>query len=91
MKKRSIITVYKYLVQFNVAISRSSFLALLAVMFSSSEIKLVYDHLYDYLEKNSLLMKYQSGVPKFHSSVTEMLKNTKRWIKDFATGLYYLI
>ena len=41
--------------------------------------KLVYDQLYNYLDKNKYLYTFQSGFPTLHSVVTWLLKSTNDW------------
>ena len=37
--------------------------------------RLIYDQLSKYLEQNNYLTKYQSGIRKFHSAITSLLKS----------------
>ena len=51
--------------------------------------RLVHDQLSDYLERNNyFLTKYQSGVRKFHSTVTALLKTSNNWLLNMDKGLF---
>ena len=41
--------------------------------------RLIYDQLYDYLTRNNLLTKHQSGFRSLHSTVTALLDATNEW------------
>ena len=50
--------------------------------------KLVYNHLYDYLDKNRLLFSKQSGFRSLHSVVTCLLNCTNEWYINMDKGQY---
>lgn len=53
--------------------------------------RIVYDQLYDYLSKNNLLNKYQSGFRSLHSTVTALLDATNEWYLNIDKGHLNLI
>ena len=50
--------------------------------------KLIYNQLYDYLDKNKHLFSNQSGFRALHSVVTCLLNNTDDWYVDMDNGKY---
>ena len=50
--------------------------------------RLVYDQLSYFMEQNKYLSQYQSGVRKFHSTITAMLKNSNDWLLNMDKGPY---
>ena len=50
--------------------------------------KLIYNQLYDYLDKNKLLFLNQSGFRALHSAVTCLLNNTDDWYVNMDNGRY---
>ena len=50
--------------------------------------KLIYNQLYDYLDKNELLFLNQSGFRALHSAVTCLLDNTDDWYVNMDNGRY---
>ena len=50
--------------------------------------KLIYNQLYDYLDKNKLLFLNQSGFRALHSAVTCLLNNTDDWYVNMDSGRY---
>ena len=40
---------------------------------------IIYNQLYDYLQTNNLLSKFQSGFRKFHSTAASLLDATMEW------------
>ena len=50
--------------------------------------KLIYNQLYDYLDRNKLLFSKQSGFKSLHSVVTCLLKCTNDWYLDIDKGQY---
>ena len=50
--------------------------------------KLIYDQLYQYLNKHKYLMSHQSGLRSLHSVVTCLLKGTSDWYVDIDNGRY---
>ena len=50
--------------------------------------KIIYNQLYDYLDKNKLLFPNQSGFKALHSTVTCLLNNTDDWYVNMDDGKY---
>ena len=50
--------------------------------------KLIYNQLYDYLDKNKHLFSNQSGFRALHSVVTCLLNNTDDWYVNMDNGKY---
>ncbi len=50
--------------------------------------KLVYNQVYEYLDKNKLLFSHQSGFRSLHSTVTCLLKSTDDWYVNMDQGKY---
>ena len=50
--------------------------------------KLIYDQLYQYLDKHKYLVSHQSGFRSLHSVVTCLLKGTNDWYIDIDNGRY---
>ena len=50
--------------------------------------KLIYDQLYQYLNKHKCLVSHQSGFLSLHSVVTCLLKGTSDWYIDIDNGRY---
>ena len=50
--------------------------------------KLIYNQLYDYLDRNKILFSKQSGFKSLHSVVTCLLKCTNDWYLDMDKGQY---
>ena len=50
--------------------------------------KLIYNQLYDYLDKNRLLFSKQSGFRSLHSVVTCLLNCTNDWYINMEKGQY---
>ena len=48
---------------------------------------LIYEQLSEYFQENNFLTKDQSGLRKFHSTVTSMLKTTNDWLLNMDKGL----
>ena len=48
--------------------------------------RLIYDQLYDYLTRNNLLTKHQSGFRSLHSTVTALLDATNEWYFNIDQG-----
>ena len=42
--------------------------------------RIIYNQLYDYLQTNNLLSKFQSGFRKFHFTATSLLDATMEWL-----------
>ena len=49
--------------------------------------KIIYQQLYDYLDKNKLLNTYQSGFQSLHSTMTALLESTNNWSINIDNGL----
>ena len=49
---------------------------------------MIYNQLYDYLDRNKLLFSKQSGFRSLHSVVTCLLKCTNDWYLDMDKGQY---
>ena len=49
--------------------------------------KIIYQQLYDYLDKNKLLNAYQSGFRSLHSTMTALLETTNNWSINIDNGL----
>ena len=49
--------------------------------------KIIYQQLYDYLDKNKLLNTYQSGFRSLHSTMTALLETTNNWSINIDKGL----
>ena len=49
--------------------------------------KIIYQQLYDYLDKNKLLNTYQSGFRSLHSTMTALLETTNNWSINIDNGL----
>ena len=49
--------------------------------------KIIYQQLYDYLDKNKLLNIYQSGFRSLHSTMTVLLEPTNNWSINIDNGL----
>lgn len=60
----------------------------ISILSSISKImeRLVYDQLYEYLSKNELLSKCQSGFRRFHSTTTSLLDVTTEWYTNMDQG-----
>ena len=50
--------------------------------------ELIYDQLYQYLDKHKYLASHQSGFPSLHSFVTCLLKGASDWFFDIDRGKY---
>ena len=50
--------------------------------------KLVYNHLYDYIDKNKMIFSDQSGFRALHSVLTSLLKCTNDWYLNIDKGKY---
>ena len=50
--------------------------------------KLIYDQLYQYLNKHKYLVSHQPGFHSLHSVVTCLLKGTSDWYIDIDSGRY---
>ena len=48
--------------------------------------KIIYQQLYDYLDKNKLLNIYQSGFRSLHSTMTALLETTNNWSINIVRG-----
>ena len=48
--------------------------------------KIVYDQLYTYMMKNSVLTKFQSGFQSNHSTLTALWQATENWFKNIDDG-----
>ena len=44
--------------------------------------RIIYNHLYDYLQTNKLLSKFQSEFRRFHSTATSLLDATMEWLTN---------
>ena len=49
--------------------------------------RIIYDQVYHYLSKNSLLTRHQSGFRSLHSTVTALLEATDSWAMNIDRGL----
>ena len=49
--------------------------------------KIIYHQLYDYLQENRLLNKYQSGFRSMHSTTTALLETRNNWSINIDNGL----
>ena len=49
--------------------------------------RIVFDQLYNYLNRNNLLSKFQSGFRPNHSTATAMLDATNEWLSNMDKGL----
>ena len=49
--------------------------------------EIIYQQLYDYLDKNNLLNIYQSGFRSLHSTMTALLETTNNWSITLDDGL----
>ena len=49
--------------------------------------KIIYQQLYDYLDKNKLLNTYQSGFRSLHSTMTALLETTNNWSINLDNGV----
>ena len=47
---------------------------------------MIYIQLYEYLTKNNLLSKFQSGFRRFHSTTTALLDATTEWFVNMDLG-----
>ena len=56
--------------------------------------KIIYQHLYGYLDKNKLLNIYQSGFRSLHSTMTALIETTNNWSinidNGFLNGVVYI-
>ena len=48
--------------------------------------RIIYDQIYKYLTKNSLLTRHQSGFRSLHSTVTALLEATDSWALNIDRG-----
>ena len=49
--------------------------------------KIIYDQLYDYLNTNNLLTRFQSGFRSFHSTLIAFFEETNYWSVNIDNGL----
>ena len=56
--------------------------------FQDSSKRVIYDQLYQYLDKHKYLASHQSGFRSLHSVVTCLLKGTSDWFFDIDRGKY---
>ena len=49
--------------------------------------KIIYQQLYDYLDKHKILNTYQSGFRSLHSTMTALLETTNNWSINIDNGL----
>ena len=51
------------------------------------KIILIYQQLYNYVDKNKLLNVFQCGLPSLHSTMTTLLETTNNWSGNIDNGL----